>query len=94
MSQLTRWVLAHKLLIVLFWSIVTVAGFAFVSSATGALSQNTSIGSESEKTDLAISRIYSNGNHYPVIAVLTLPRGTTIDTPGVRAQLGTALARV
>jgi RND superfamily putative drug exporter len=77
-----------------FWLIATMAGFAFVSSATGALSQQTSIGSESEKTDLAIERMYGNGNHYPVIAVVTLPRGTTVDTPGVRTQLGAALARV
>ncbi|HEX6508793.1 MAG TPA: MMPL family transporter, partial [Chloroflexota bacterium] len=94
MTVLTRWVLSHKLLLVSFWLIVTLAGFAFVSSATGALSQKTSIGSESEKTDLAISRMYGNGNNYPDIAVLTLPRGTTVDSPGVRAQLGAALAPI
>jgi RND superfamily putative drug exporter len=94
MTVLTRWVLSHKLLVVGFWLIVTVAGFAFVSSATGALSQKTSIPGESITTDQTIENIYNNGNHYPVIAVLTLPRGTTVDTPGVRAELGAALAPI
>jgi RND superfamily putative drug exporter len=94
MTILTRWVLSHKLLVVGFWLIVTLAGFGFVSSATGALSQNTTIGGEAEKTDLAISNIYNNGNNYPVIAVLTLPRGTTVYSPGIRVQLGAALAPI
>ena len=94
MTSFTRWVLSHKLLVVAFWLIVTMGGFAFVSSATGALSHKTSIPGEGVTTDQTIERTYGNGNHYPVLAVVTLPRGTTVDSPGVRAQLNAALGRV
>jgi RND superfamily putative drug exporter len=94
MTVFTRWILSHKLAVVAFWLLVMLTGFAFVSTATGALSQKTTIGSESEKTDLAIARMYNNGNNYPVIAVLTLPRGTTVDSPGIRRQLSVDLAQV
>lgn len=93
-TVLTRWILSHKLLVVSFWLIVALAGFAFVSKATGALSQKTDVPGEGIATDQKIEKLYGNGNHFPVIAVLTLPRGTTVDSPGVRAQLGAALSRI
>ena len=94
MSKFTRWVLTHKLVIVLFWSIATAIGLTFVSRGVGALSQRASISGEAVTTDHTIENIYSNGNNYPAIAGLTLPPGTTVDSPGVRSQLGATLARV
>ena len=48
MSGFTRWILHHKLLVALFWLIVTVVGILTVSRATGALSkQFSSPGQES-----------------------------------------------
>jgi putative drug exporter of the RND superfamily len=96
MSALTRWVLGHKLVVVAFWLIVTVAGFAFVSSATGALSQEISIPGEGFATDQTILHTYGNdnSNFYPMLPVVTLPPGTTVNSPGIRAQLGAAFTRV
>lgn len=93
MSSLTRWVLCHKLLVVVFWLIVGVAGFAFVSRATGALSQQSSVPGGASLTDQTILRLYGNGNTLPMLPVVTLPAGTTVDAPGVRSRLGAAFAR-
>jgi hypothetical protein len=42
MPSMTRWVISHNLLVIAFWPIVTDAGFAFVSRASGAPSQQNS----------------------------------------------------
>src|SRR5947209_20268484 len=96
MSTLTRWVLSHKLAVVAVWAITMVAGFALSQAATNALSQQFELpGREAYVTNLAIERIFGNGGESnPIVGVVTLPRGTTVDSPGVRAQLRQAFARV
>ena len=42
-KSITRWVLAHKRLVVVFWVIVTIVGVASASSATKALKQKFSV---------------------------------------------------
>ena len=71
MATLTRFVLAHKKLVVGFWILVTIAAFGAISSAVDALS------------DVA-----------PIVPVVTLPEGTTVDSPGVAEELDAAFARV
>jgi len=94
MSSLTRWVLAHKRIVVAFWLVVTLVGLATVSSATGALKQKFSVpGREGWETNERITRIYhSGGNNAALVPVVTLPAGTTVSSPQVRAGL-TELAR-
>src|SRR5947209_17116323 len=96
MTTLTRWVLAHKLVVVTAWVITMLAGFALSQAATNALSQQFELpGREAYVTNLAIERIFGNGGESnPIVGVVTLPRGTTVDSPGVRAQLRQAFARV
>ncbi|HET8632029.1 MAG TPA: MMPL family transporter [Thermomicrobiales bacterium] len=94
MAAFTRWILGHKLLVALFWVAVTVVGGLTVGRATGALSQQfASPGSEAYQTDQTLLRTYGVGAD-PVVLVLTLPAGTTVDTPGVTAQLSGALTQV
>ena len=96
MTSLTRWVLSHKLIVVGFWLIVTVVGAASASSATNALSQKFSLpGKEGYEANLTILRTYGQDpTNPPFVPVVTLPPGTTVHSPGVKAQLAAVFARI
>ena len=89
-------ILSHKRLVVAFWAVVTVAAFAAVGPAGESLSQQFNIpGREGYETNKDIAQIYgSGGDVAPLVPVVTLPKGTTVDSPGVTAELASALARV
>ena len=90
MSSLTRWVLAHKRTVVLFWLVLTVAGIAVAGPAIDALTPGYSVpGREGWETNQAIAARYGDtgGDTAPLVPVVTLPEGTTVDTSGVRAEL-------
>jgi putative drug exporter of the RND superfamily len=89
-AALTRWVLAHKRIVVLFWVAVTVVGFASVNSATNALDQKFSVpGKEGWETNVAISEHFqgTGGDTAPIVPVITLPNEKTVDSAGVDSQL-------
>src|SRR6476619_5406133 len=96
MDRLADFVLSHKRLVIAFWAVVTVAAFAAVGPAGGSLSQQFNIpGREGYETNKDIAEIYgSGGDVAPLVPVVTLPQGTTVDSPGVTAELASALARV
>ena len=90
MSSLTRWVLAHKRLVVGFWIIATIAGIMAAGPASNALDQKFSTpNKEGWETNVAIAKHYrGTGNETaPLVPVVTLPKGTTVDSPGVKAGL-------
>src|SRR3954447_2671361 len=92
MSSLTRWVLSHKRIVVAFWLVLTVAGMAAAGPASDALKQEFSVpGKEGWQTNQAIAERYrgTGGQAAPLLPVVTLPAGRTVDSPGVRAQLAT-----
>ena len=96
MASLSRWVLSHKLIVVIAWVITTLVGFALSQAATNALSQQFQLpGREAYVTNLTIERTFGNGGETnPIVGVVTLPQGTTVDSPGIRAELRRAFARV
>jgi putative drug exporter of the RND superfamily len=96
LATLTRWVLAHKRLVVAGWILVTVGAFAAIQPATDAFSEEFTVpGREGFETNREIASLYGNGGDVaPIVPVVTLPRGTTIDSPGVVAELDRALAKV
>ncbi len=96
MPALARWVLRHKRLVVGFWVAVTIAAFAAIGPAGKSLSQQFSVpGREGFQTNQQIAAIYgSGGDVAPLVPVVQLPKGTTVDSPGVKSQLTSALARV
>ncbi len=89
MTSITRWVLAHRRLVTAFWIVVTLVGMATVSKSTGAFSNKFSVpGREGFVTNSKILALYHDGGRYaPLVPVVTLPAGTTITSPGVRAGL-------
>ena len=96
MAALTRFVLDHKRLVLGFWLAVTIAALAAIGPAGSALSQQFSVpGREGFETNAELAAIYGNGgNGAPLVPVVQLPQGKTVDSPGVVEQFDAALAKV
>src|SRR5919199_6603598 len=96
MNALTRFVLDHKRFVVGFWLAVTVAAFAAIGPAGSALSQQFTVpGREGFQTNKELAATYGNGGDVaPIVPVVTLPQGKTVDSAGVTTQLDAALAKV
>jgi RND superfamily putative drug exporter len=97
MSALTRWVLAHKRTVVVLWLLLTVAGVVAAGPASRALEPEFSVpGKEGWETNVAIAERYrgTGGDGAPLLPVVTLPRGETVDSRGVRADLARLDARL
>ncbi len=90
MSSLTRWVLAHKRTVAVFWVALTIAGVAAAGPASDALETEFSVpDKEGWETNVAISERYggTGGDNAPLLPVVTLPQGKTADSPGVQREL-------
>ncbi|MEA2140679.1 MAG: hypothetical protein QOC91_778, partial [Solirubrobacteraceae bacterium] len=97
MASLTRWVLAHKRIVVAFWLILTLIGMASAGSATKALKQKYSVpGKEGFVTNQQISRDFhgTGGNGAPLLPVVTLAAGRSASSPAAVAQLRGIEARL
>ncbi len=68
---------------------MTVVGIATVGKSTGAFSTKFSVpGREGFQTNQRIAQIYHQGGQYaPLVPVVTLPAGTSVSSPAVRAGL-------
>src|SRR3954471_6913684 len=90
MTKLTRWVLAHRRLVVLFWVVVTLVGIATAGPASEAMKQKFSVpGREGWEANQEIAKNYrgTGGNGAPLMPVVALPAGKAAADPAVRAQL-------
>jgi putative drug exporter of the RND superfamily len=90
MSSLSRWVLAHKRTVVVSWLVLTLAGMAAAGPASRSLEPEFSVhGKEGWETNEAIAARYGDtgGDTAPLVPVVSLPPGKTVDSPGVRAEL-------
>ena len=90
MQSLTRWVLAHKRIVVATWLVLTLAGIAASGPASDALKQKFSVPDEEGwETNVAINERYqgTGGDQAPLIPVVALPDGKTVDSAGVREEL-------
>lgn len=96
MNTITRWVLNHKRIVLGLWVVIAFAAFASIQPASEALSPEISVpGREGFETNRQIAETYGNGGDVaPIVPVVSLPEGTTVESPGVRRQLGSALAKV
>ena len=96
MATLTRWVLGHKKLVAGLWVILTLAGIAAIGPADKSFNQQFSIpGKEAFAANSQIAATYgSGGDVAPLVPVVSLPEGKTVDSPAVRAELKAALAKI
>jgi putative drug exporter of the RND superfamily len=95
-TGVTYWALRHKRLVVGFWVVLTILGMAFSKKAADALSQEYSLpGHQSYETNTFISSKYGGGgDNSPLVAVVTLPAGTTANSSAVTAALAQVTGRI
>jgi len=96
MAALTRWVLGQKKIVVGLWAVLAVAGVAALGPADRSFEQQFNVpGKEAFLANSQIAATYGNGGDAaPLVPVVSLPAGKTVDSPGVRADLTDALAKV
>src|SRR5687767_8170856 len=96
MDALTRFVLGHKRVVLALWLVVTIAAFAAIGPAGSALTQEFPVpGQEGYETNRELAAIYgSGGDIAPLVPVVNLPEGTTVDSPAVKQELASAMAKV
>ncbi|HEY6398538.1 MAG TPA: MMPL family transporter, partial [Solirubrobacteraceae bacterium] len=89
MGRVSRFVIAHRVWVGLFWLVVAVVGVATVSTTTNRLSTQFSVpGREGFETSAKIAAQYGISNEIEaLVPVVQLPAGTTVDSPGVLDQL-------
>ena len=95
-AHISRFVLRHKLPVVLFWVAMTVVGVIAAGLASSALSTRFDLpGRESTEVNTAIAERYGNGGFAtPYVAVVELPVGTTVDSPGIAGEIDAVFAKV
>jgi hypothetical protein len=88
MTALTRFVLRHKALVVLFWVAVTAAAIMTVSATTHRLTNSFAMPGPAFRTDSQIVAQYGNGgSQAPYVPVLTAPGGQRADSPATMVAL-------
>ena len=98
MRTFTNWILHHRKTVVVAWILVAVAAFASVSASVDALSDKFELpGRESTDAANAIYNEFGTGGpsvNGPLIGVVQLPEGTTIESPGIGKEVGDAFAKI
>ncbi len=91
LASLTGWVLAHKRLVAVGWLALTLVGFYGAAKVTDALNEDFTMpdSASTVTNERIVSRFDSGGATPPLVAVVTLPPGTTASAPAVRADLRT-----
>ena len=93
-GAVSRWVLARKRSVGLGLLAHTLAGIAAAGPASERLTNDASIPDEENwQTAAAIDERY-DGSGSPLLPVVTLPAGTSVDSPGVKAELAAVDARL
>jgi RND superfamily putative drug exporter len=96
MLAISRFVLRHKLAVVLFWLAALVAGAAAASGLGARLSQQVTLpGAAGYQVNQRILRLYGNGEPgYPEVVVVTLPAGDSSESAAGRRSLATGFGAV
>ncbi len=93
-SRLTRiaaWSIRHRWWVLAFWVLVAGTGIATASTTNSRLSTAFDLPGQPawEANQQLLARTGSGGTIPPLVAVVELPEGTTVDSPGVAGQLRT-----
>jgi putative drug exporter of the RND superfamily len=95
-AALTDWVLDRKRVVLGAWLVVWLVAVVSLGPAGSSLSDQFSIpGREGFETNEQLAQIYgTGGDAAPIVPVVTLPAGTTVDSRGVRDELEAAMAKI
>lgn len=91
MKFIAVWSLRHAKLVIGLWLALTIGGIIAVGPATRALNpQFASPGHESYSANQELSRTFGNGGESaPLVIVVTLPNGMTVNSPDILSGLRT-----
>src|SRR3954453_17695294 len=89
MTRLTRWVLSHQRAVIAFWALLALVGIALSGKANESFDQKFSVPDrEGWNTSNEIARQFdAGGQNLPLMPVVQLPPGKTVDSPGIRDEL-------
>lgn len=87
MDRLAGWVIRHRLIVVLSWLAITVAGAAIAPSLSGRLVASSHGSGPGYTANAQIARHYGGVTMDPAVLILNLPAGETVGPPRVRAEL-------
>ncbi len=95
MARLARWSLAHRWIVVTAWVVLALAGGMAAAQSGHRLSFAFDLpGQPAYETNTAIVREFgTGGDNPPLVVVVRLPPGRTVDSSGVRAQLAAAFGQ-
>jgi RND superfamily putative drug exporter len=95
MARIARWSIAHRWLVVAGWVLLAVAGGLAATRSGGRLTFAFDLpGQPAYQTNTAIAQTFgSGGDEPPLVAVVQLPQGMTVRSPGVREQLASAFGK-
>jgi len=91
-GRVARWSVAHRWIVVTGWVLLALVGGLAAAKSGSRLSFSFDLpGQPAYETNTAIVKDFgSGGDNPPLVAVIQLPAGTTVDSPGVRGQLQAA----
>jgi len=89
MARVARWSIAYRWLVIAGWVLLAVAGSLAAARSGGRLSFAFDLpGQPAYEANTAIAKTFgSGGSEPPLVTVVRLPRGVTVQSPGVREQL-------
>jgi len=89
MARVARWSIAHRWLVIAGWVLLAVVGGLAAARSGSRLSFAFDLpGQPAYETNTTIVQTFgSGGNEPPLVAVVRLPPGVTVRSPGVRGQL-------
>ncbi len=89
MARLARWSVTHRWIVIAGWVILALLGGLAAGRSGSRLSFSFDLpGQPAYETNTAIARTFgSGGDEPPLVVVVRLPAGTTVNSPGVRPRL-------
>ena len=94
-ARLARWSLAHRWIVVAAWVVLALAGGMAAAQSGHRLSFAFDLpGQPAYETNTAIVREFgTGGDNPPLVVVVRLPPGRTVDSSGIQAQLAAAFGK-
>ena len=88
-SRVARWSVTHRWLVIIAWILLLGVGGLLAAKSASRLSFTFDLpGQPAYEANTAITRTFgSGGDNPPLVAVVRLPAGTTVRSPGARRQL-------
>src|SRR3954452_20815475 len=89
MATLTRWVLSHQRLVIVLWLVLALVGLATAGKATKGVDQRFTVPHREgwEASHFIATKYKTGGETLPLLPVVRLPAGKTVDSPGIKAQI-------